>query len=76
MIVGDSTNFKTLDEGIRVIQLPNRMPLYATDTSTYFQYIKEYDDRLFNIQQSAIARNAAIGSVNSALIGCRSYGWK
>jgi hypothetical protein len=67
MIVGDSTNFKTLDEGIRVIQLPNRMPLYATDTSTYFQYIKEYDDRLFNIQQSAIARNAAIGSVNSAL---------
>lgn len=67
MIVGDSTNFKTLDEGIRVIQLPNRMPLYATDTSTYFQYIKEYDDRLFSIQQSATARNAAIGSVNSAL---------
>ena len=67
MIVGDSTNFKTLDEGIRVIQLPNRMPLYATDTSTYFQYIKEYDDRLFNIQQSATARNAAIGSINSAL---------
>jgi len=67
MIVGDSTNFKTLDEGIRVIQLPNRMPLYATEGSTYFQYIKEYDDRLFNIQQSAIARNAAIGSVNSAL---------
>jgi len=67
MIVGDSTNFKSLDEGIRVIQLPNRMPLYATDTSTYFQYIKEYDDRLFNIQQSATARNAAIGSINSAL---------
>ena len=67
MIVGDSTNFKTLDEGIRVIQLPNRMPLYATDTSTYFQYIKEYDDRLFNIQQSATARNAAIGAINSAL---------
>lgn len=67
MIVGDSTNFKTLDEGIRVIQLPNRMPMYATDTSTYFQYIKEYDDRLFNIQQSATARNAAIGSINSAL---------
>lgn len=67
MIVGDATNFKTLDEGIRVIQLPNRMPLYATDTSTYFQYIKEYDDRLFNIQQSATARNAAIGSINSAL---------
>ena len=67
MIVGDSTNFKTLDEGIRVIQLPNRMPLYATDTSTYFQYIKEYDDRLFNIQQSATARNAAVGAINSAL---------
>ena len=67
MIVGGATNFKTLDEGIRVIQLPNRMPLYATDTSTYFQYIKEYDDRLFNIQQSATARNAAIGSINSAL---------
>ena len=67
MIVGDSTNFKTLDEGIRVIQLPNRMPLYATEASTYFQYIKEYDDRLFKIQQSATARNAAIGSVNSAL---------
>ena len=67
MIVGDSTNFKTLDEGIRVIQLPNRMPLYATDTSTYFQYIKEYDDRLFNIQQSATARNAAIGAINTAL---------
>lgn len=67
MIVGDPTNFKTLDEGIRVIQLPNRMPLYATDTSTYFQYIKEYDDRLFSIQQSATARNAAIGTLNSAL---------
>lgn len=67
MIVGDPTNFKTLDEGIRVIQLPNRMPLYATDTSTYFQYIKEYDDRLFSIQQSATARNAAIGTINTAL---------
>ena len=67
MKVGSDSYFKMLNEGVRIIQMPNRMPLYASDVTDYYQYLKEYDDRLFNIQQTAIARNAALGAVNSAL---------